>query len=124
MFLVAVLTALTAAFITYFVRKLTDWKFDVVNKCITGKEKNAKTVAIAFSAYLAFATVYGAVAAGIVSFLSPAAAGSGISEIKCLLNGLKIPTVVRFKTLISKVRKTEEKNNCRLLYLLLFPPNR
>ena len=33
----------------------------------------------------------------------PVAAGSGIPQIKCFLNGVKIPYVVRIKTLICKV---------------------
>lgn len=31
------------------------------------------------------------------------AAGSGIPQIKCFLNGVKIPHVVRFSTLVCKV---------------------
>ena len=33
----------------------------------------------------------------------PVAAGSGIPEIKCYLNGVKVPRVVRIKTLLCKV---------------------
>ena len=33
----------------------------------------------------------------------PVAAGSGIPQIKCYLNGVKIPCVVRIKTLVCKV---------------------
>ena len=35
--------------------------------------------------------------------LQPVAAGSGIPQIKCFLNGVKIPYVVRLKTLVCKV---------------------
>lgn len=35
--------------------------------------------------------------------VSPVAAGSGISEIKCLLNGVKVPKAVRITTLLCKV---------------------
>ena len=35
--------------------------------------------------------------------LQPVAAGSGIPQIKCFLNGIKIPHVVRIKTLACKV---------------------
>lgn len=35
--------------------------------------------------------------------MEPIAGGSGIPEIKCYLNGIKIPHVVRVKTLIAKV---------------------
>lgn len=33
----------------------------------------------------------------------PVAAGSGIPEIKCYLNGVKVPGVVRLRTLLCKV---------------------
>jgi hypothetical protein len=35
--------------------------------------------------------------------LQPVAAGSGIPQVKCYLNGVKIPRVVRIKTLFVKV---------------------
>ena len=38
----------------------------------------------------------------VVVCVAPVAAGSGIPEIKCLLNGIKIPFVVRVKTLVVK----------------------
>ncbi|XP_022706969.1 H(+)/Cl(-) exchange transporter 7-like isoform X3 [Varroa jacobsoni] len=38
----------------------------------------------------------------LVTFISPVAAGSGIPVIKCYLNGVKIPEMVRIKTLIVK----------------------
>ncbi len=36
-------------------------------------------------------------------WLQPVAAGSGIPQIKCYLNGVKVPHVVRFKTLLCKM---------------------
>ncbi|XP_010776943.1 H(+)/Cl(-) exchange transporter 7-like [Notothenia coriiceps] len=39
----------------------------------------------------------------LVAFFEPIAAGSGIPQIKCYLNGVKIPRVVRLKTLVVKV---------------------
>lgn len=38
----------------------------------------------------------------LVSYIEPVAAGSGIPQIKCYLNGIKIPRVVRIKTLAVK----------------------
>ncbi len=35
--------------------------------------------------------------------IKPASRGSGIPMVKCYLNGIKIPQVVRFKTLVSKM---------------------
>uniref|UniRef100_A0A8C9J319 Chloride channel protein n=1 Tax=Panthera tigris altaica TaxID=74533 RepID=A0A8C9J319_PANTA len=43
------------------------------------------------------------VGSAIVAFVEPVAAGSGIPQIKCFLNGVKIPHVVRLKTLVIKV---------------------
>jgi hypothetical protein len=34
--------------------------------------------------------------------IQPVAAGSGIPEIKCYLNGIKVPNVGRLRTLVSK----------------------
>ena len=42
-------------------------------------------------------------AVALCVFLAPAASGSGIPMVKCYLNGVKIPKVVRIKTLIAKV---------------------
>lgn len=39
----------------------------------------------------------------IVTYVEPIAAGSGIPQIKCYLNGVLIPRVVRIKTLFVKV---------------------
>lgn len=39
----------------------------------------------------------------LVTYIEPVAAGSGIPQVKCYLNGIKIPRVVRFKTLVVKV---------------------
>lgn len=41
--------------------------------------------------------------ASLVTYLAPVAAGSGIPVVKCYLNGVKIPQVVRFKTYVAKL---------------------
>jgi chloride channel 7 len=58
-----------------------------------------------FAAYLTFLlyqTLFAAIASLFV-YLEPVSGGSGIPEIKCFLNGIDLPRVVRVKTLICKV---------------------
>ncbi|RQM11365.1 hypothetical protein B5M09_011887 [Aphanomyces astaci] len=43
------------------------------------------------------------IAAILTIFVEPVAAGSGISEIKSMLNGMKIPRMLRFRTLCCKL---------------------
>ena len=40
---------------------------------------------------------------GITLGLGPAAAGSGISEVKAFLNGVDVPGIFHFRTLVAKV---------------------
>lgn len=39
----------------------------------------------------------------MILLFQPIAAGSGIPQVKCYLNGVKMPRVVRIKTLVVKV---------------------
>jgi chloride channel 7 len=43
------------------------------------------------------------IGAVLVTYIEPVAAGSGIPQVKCYLNGIKIPRVVRIKTLVVKI---------------------
>lgn len=55
-----------------------------------------------FLAFLFYQTVF-ALAASLFVYIEPVAAGSGIPEVKCFLNGIDLPRIVRFKTLVCKV---------------------
>ena len=73
-----------------------------------GDEPSSATfgaVSHGFAAYLTFLlyqTAFAAIASLFV-YLEPVSGGSGIPEIKCFLNGIDLPRVVRVKTLICKV---------------------
>lgn len=56
----------------------------------------------AFWAFCLIQTLLGAIASVFV-WIEPVAGGSGIPEIKCFLNGIDIPRIVRVKTLLCKV---------------------
>lgn len=97
---IGILTGLVAVFIDYFVTLLTSWKFETIHKSLlecTPKGCLAVTLLILMAFNGAFCLV-----AAILCAIEPVAAGSGIPEIKCYLNGVKVPHVVRLKTLICK----------------------
>jgi len=78
-----------------------------VNGTLVPEERVAySTTDIPFAApffiFIAINMCYVAVAAALVIFGEPVARGSGIGEIKCYLNGVRIFRVVRFKTLVCK----------------------
>ena len=56
----------------------------------------------AFIVYTGYNLLYSSIASSLV-FAEPVSAGSGIPEIKCFLNGIDLPRIVRMKTLICKV---------------------
>ncbi|KAK1162986.1 H(+)/Cl(-) exchange transporter 7 isoform X2 [Acipenser oxyrinchus oxyrinchus] len=100
--LIGILTGLVACFIDIAVEQLAGVKYNVVKHSIdTFTEVGGLSISlILWAALNAAIVVVGSIA---VAFFEPAAAGSGIPQIKCYLNGVKIPHVVRLKTLVIKV---------------------
>ena len=83
------------------VSTLSNLKFSVVSHFLRDAvEKGTMTVPLLM--WLLFGAVLVLIPAVMVAFLEPVAAGSGIPQIKCYLNGVKIPRVVRIQTLICK----------------------
>lgn len=56
----------------------------------------------AFWVFCAYQVLYAAVASLFV-WIEPVSGGSGVAEIKCFLNGIDLPRIVRMKTLLCKV---------------------
>ncbi|ETE72134.1 H(+)/Cl(-) exchange transporter 7, partial [Ophiophagus hannah] len=100
--MIGILTGLVACFIDIMVETLAGLKYKLVKGNI---DKFTESGRLSFSLLLWATVNAGFVMAGslIVAFLEPVAAGSGIPQIKCYLNGVKIPHVVRLKTLVVKV---------------------
>ncbi|KFP40897.1 H(+)/Cl(-) exchange transporter 7, partial [Chlamydotis macqueenii] len=100
--MIGILTGLVACFIDIVVENLAGLKYRVVKGNI---DKFTEKGGLSFSLLL-WATLNASVVmvgSVIVAFIEPVAAGSGIPQIKCYLNGVKIPHVVRLKTLVIKV---------------------
>eukprot|EP01063_Lacrimia_lanifica_P003811 TRINITY_DN1207_c2_g1_i1.p1 TRINITY_DN1207_c2_g1~~TRINITY_DN1207_c2_g1_i1.p1 ORF type:complete len:963 (+),score=348.45 TRINITY_DN1207_c2_g1_i1:57-2891(+) len=95
---IGMLTAAVAYFIDQMVEKLTHMKNSQV---ISLLEEHPDNLAAAMLRLLLINAGFVAVAALLVA-AAPVAGGSGIPEIKCYLNGLKLPRVLELQTLVAK----------------------
>jgi len=100
-FLVGFFTALVALFIDSIIRILTDTKLNTVTAMMTSCEDKSCVASSLFS-LVGFNMAFVLVACLLVVYGEPLAAGSGIPEIKCYLNGVKVRNVTRMKTLVCK----------------------
>ncbi|KAM5152398.1 H(+)/Cl(-) exchange transporter 7 isoform 2-T4 [Mantella aurantiaca] len=100
--MIGILTGLIACFIDIAVEQLAGFKYQAIKSNIDKfTEKGGLSFSLLLWAFLnAIIVMFGSL---IVAFVEPVAAGSGIPQIKCFLNGVKIPHVVRLKTLLVKV---------------------
>ena len=96
--MVGVATGCVASGIDYGIVRLTELRFDLMRVLIGG----GANWAVLLLLQVALCGSFAAVAAVLVCFVSPLAAGSGIPEVKCRLNGLDLPFVVKSRTLLAK----------------------
>eukprot|EP00064_Thunnus_orientalis_P016398 superscaffoldBa00003243_g16463 len=105
--LIGFLTGLIACMIDIVVEELAGIKYQVVKESILTfyieKFTEVGGLSISLILWAVLNSVFVMLGAIIVAFFEPIAAGSGIPQIKCYLNGVKIPRVVRLKTLLVKV---------------------
>ena len=101
-FFVGVCQACIAYFSNMVTRNLNARKFDHVNGLLQDEVHGEATPGSAFVMFLFYQTLF-AIMASIFVVIEPVSAGSGIPEIKCYLNGIDLPRVVRVRTLICKV---------------------
>ncbi|XP_048773675.2 H(+)/Cl(-) exchange transporter 6-like isoform X2 [Ostrea edulis] len=99
-FMIGFLTGMVALFIDLIVNLLSSVKFSVVDDSISQCSKDGCLVLSLL--YLLLFNVGFTIIASFLVVTEPVAGGSGIPEIKCYLNGVKIPRVGRLMTLVSK----------------------
>lgn len=92
---------IVALFVSYSTKVFTTRKYDIFFKIIE-KEKSGKVLPGSALLFLLTTNLIFASIAWSTVYLEPLAAGSGIPEIKCYLNGLNIPGIVRMRTLLCK----------------------
>lgn len=90
-----------ALLIHYFTHRLTQWKFTTLYHLIETEKSSGLPYGTAFLFYVSSNLLLISIAWFTV-YIEPLSAGSGIPEIKCYLNGLNIPRIVRLKTMICK----------------------
>ncbi|XP_057546207.1 chloride channel protein CLC-d isoform X1 [Amaranthus tricolor] len=90
-------TGLAAIFINISVENFAGWKFALTFSIIQKSYFAGLLIYVLFNLALVFSSVY------IVTHFAPAAAGSGIPEIKGYLNGIDVHGILLFRTLIGKI---------------------
>ncbi|XP_057857526.2 chloride channel protein CLC-d [Cryptomeria japonica] len=95
--LIGVGTGFAAFFINMAVENFCGWKFAATFAIIQHSYLAGFLVYALFNLALVFSSVF------IVTHFAPAAAGSGIPEIKGYLNGIDTPGILLFRTLIGKI---------------------
>lgn len=101
MFLVGIGTALLAAAIHVIVENLAHKKFELVQEYFDHCA-NHSCLYQPILIWMAINLVVSLAGAGLVTFLQPMAAGSGIPYIKSYLNGVKIPGLLSLRAFVSK----------------------
>nr|KYP67354.1 Chloride channel protein CLC-d [Cajanus cajan] len=95
--LIGICTGLAAVFINIAVENFAGWKFSVTFDIIQKSYIAGFVVYVLINLVLVYSSVY------IITQFAPAAAGSGIPEIKGYLNGVDIHGILLFRTLIGKI---------------------
>ncbi|KAJ6218155.1 hypothetical protein RDWZM_009312 [Blomia tropicalis] len=101
---IGILTGLTACFILFSVEQLTMYKYTKIMVLLNGIDTNPDWTVLLKPYFLwlisnGFPVFLGSL---LVTYVAPVASGSGIPVIKCYLNGVKVPEVVRIKTYFAK----------------------
>lgn len=95
--LIGIGTGLAAVFINISVENFAGWKFSLTFNIIQKSYVAGFVIYILINLVLVLSSVY------IVTHFAPAAAGSGIPEIKGYLNGVDTHGILLFRTLIGKI---------------------
>uniref|UniRef100_A0A1I7XUU8 PH domain-containing protein n=1 Tax=Heterorhabditis bacteriophora TaxID=37862 RepID=A0A1I7XUU8_HETBA len=107
-FFIGVFTAFVAAAIDIMVHYSKEIKFGLIlntllSKCDQESELTGEgCMWMVEGAWITYNCVLVGIAGALVIFWAPIAGGSGIPQIKCFLNGIQIPEVVKLKTLFAK----------------------
>lgn len=96
------LTGLIACIVDIAIELLSDYKYAFLKRSVDQNVLIGDLV-VPYLFYMLTNIVPVAMGSILVTYAEPVASGSGVPIMKCYLNGIKVPRVVRFKTLLVKV---------------------
>ncbi|RZC41881.1 H(+)/Cl(-) exchange transporter 7 [Asbolus verrucosus] len=99
--LIGMITALIACAIDISIEELSQLKYASLSKYVDQYVTQGKLY-IPYFLWVLYNIIPVLIGSTLVAYVEPVAAGSGIPQVKCYLNGVKIPRVVRIKTLFVK----------------------
>lgn len=102
-FSIGLSTALVACFIETMTKTFSTFRTGTMESYVQREKLGELPFGYGFMVYAGISVGFVSIASYCVAILCPVAGGSGISEIKATLNGIKIHRVVRIKTLFCKV---------------------
>ncbi|XP_043281524.1 H(+)/Cl(-) exchange transporter 7 [Venturia canescens] len=100
--LIGIFTAMLACFADISIEQLCDLKYDYLKKLVD-QCVDDHCLWLPYIAWVLLNVGPSLVGAVLVAYVEPIAAGSGIPQVKAYLNGIKVPRVVRIKTLVVKI---------------------
>ncbi|KAF7259881.1 hypothetical protein EG68_02929 [Paragonimus skrjabini miyazakii] len=101
LFLIGFCTASAASLIDYLIEVISELKYRTVSSLIVRFE-SGWLFSIPGFAWCGINVFLTGLAAAVVAFVAPIAAGSGIPQVKCYLNGLNLPRLMRCLTMLVK----------------------
>ena len=100
---VGIITALIACCIDITIDVLARYKYGALREwtdyCV---QEQYNCLYIPYLMWVALNVAPAVMGSFLVAYIEPVALGSGIPQVKCYLNGVKVPRIVRIKTLICK----------------------
>ncbi|XP_034107975.1 H(+)/Cl(-) exchange transporter 7 [Drosophila albomicans] len=104
--LIGIMTALIACTIDIVIEELSELKYMFLKSSVDNNvpisDREGGDLALPFLWWILLSIVPVAIGASMVTFIEPITAGSGIPQVKSYLNGVKVPRIVRIKTLAVK----------------------
>ncbi|XP_039293986.1 H(+)/Cl(-) exchange transporter 7 [Nilaparvata lugens] len=98
---IGVLTAFVGIFIDISIEELSNLKYSIIKRYMDDCSANS-CLYIPFFIWTGINVITVIIGSLLVTYVEPIALGSGIPQVKCYLNGVKMPRIVRIKTLIVK----------------------